>query len=49
VPPSSAPARPATRNLVAPAAGPAGNLPVDDGPSNDPMVGEAQLKAMMNS
>lgn len=49
VPPSSAPAPAATHNLVAPAAGPAGNLPVDDGPSNDPLVGEAQLKAMMNS
>jgi hypothetical protein len=49
VPPASAPSPAATHILVAPAAGPAGNLPVDNGPSNDPLVGEAQLKAMMNS
>jgi Asp-tRNA(Asn)/Glu-tRNA(Gln) amidotransferase A subunit family amidase len=49
VPPASTPAPSATHNLVAPAAKPAGGLPVDEGPSNDPLVGEAQLKAMMNS
>jgi Asp-tRNA(Asn)/Glu-tRNA(Gln) amidotransferase A subunit family amidase len=49
VPPASAPAPAVTPHLVAPAAGPTGNMPVDQGPSNDPLVGEAQLKAMMNA
>jgi hypothetical protein len=38
--------------MAAPTAVPAGAAPgtsVDDGPSNDPLVGEAQLMAMMNS
>lgn len=49
VPPSPAPSAPATRSLIAPGAKSTGEIPVDNGPSNDPLVGEAQLKAMMNS
>jgi hypothetical protein len=48
-PPPSTPAAAAVPNLVAPAAVPAGPVAVEDGPSNDPLVGEAQLRAMMNS
>jgi amidase/aspartyl-tRNA(Asn)/glutamyl-tRNA(Gln) amidotransferase subunit A len=53
VPPAPA-APPAAPALLAPLAAPstappppAAGTPVDDGPSNDPLVGEAQLKAMM--
>jgi hypothetical protein len=34
--------------MLAPGASAAGGQVVEDGPSNDPLVGQAQLKAMMN-
>jgi len=54
VPPASAPS-PSARPLLAPLAtpsatppAPASGMGVDNGPSNDPLIGEAQLMAMMN-
>jgi amidase/aspartyl-tRNA(Asn)/glutamyl-tRNA(Gln) amidotransferase subunit A len=54
VPPASTPS-PSARPLLAPLAtpsatppAPASGMGVDDGPSNDPLIGEAQLMAMMN-
>ena len=38
----------ANANLVAPGAAAPSGQSVEEGPSNDPLVGEAQLKAMMN-
>jgi Asp-tRNA(Asn)/Glu-tRNA(Gln) amidotransferase A subunit family amidase len=54
VPSASAPS-PSAKPLLAPLAtpsatppAPASGMGVDDGPSNDPLIGEAQLMAMMN-
>jgi Asp-tRNA(Asn)/Glu-tRNA(Gln) amidotransferase A subunit family amidase len=52
-PPASPSAAPTARstakaNLVAPGAVAPSGQSVEEGPSNDPLVGEAQLKAMMN-
>jgi amidase/aspartyl-tRNA(Asn)/glutamyl-tRNA(Gln) amidotransferase subunit A len=53
--PSAAAPSPAARPLLAPLAtpsaappAPAAGMGVDEGPSNDPLIGEAQLMAMMN-
>ena len=46
--PSASASAAAKAPMVAPGAEVSGGQRVDDGPSNDPLVGEAQLKAMMN-